>query len=73
MFDWLGQPQRQKAPVRHARRRRAVERMLPSAALHIGGDTRLDPFSLYPCTRMHGADFEAEFHADAAAGDLHHL
>jgi hypothetical protein len=33
----------------------------------------LDPFSLYPCTRMHGADFEAEFHADAAAGDLHHL
>lgn len=22
-----------------------------------------DPFKLYPCTRLHGADFDAEFNA----------
>lgn len=71
MFAWLIQPQSQKAPARRVRQRRAAERMLPSSSLLVGGSVRPDPFGLYPCTRMHGADFEAEF--NAVAGDLQHI
>lgn len=73
MLDWLVQPRRQKTLTRHARRRRAAERMLPAARQYLGGGVDSDPFSLYPCTRMHGADFEAEFHCQGQAGDLQHL
>jgi hypothetical protein len=72
MLDWLVQPRRQTTPARHARRRRAAERMLPAARQYLGGGVDSDPFSLYPCTRMHGADFEAEFHAQGHADDLLH-
>ena len=70
MFAWLIQPRSVKAPARRVRRRRALERMLPSAALYVVSNQRPDPFSLYPCTRMHGAEFEAEFYA--MDGDLQH-
>lgn len=73
MFDWMVQPELQKTPTRHQRRRRAVERMLPSVVPQTGGGVQPDPFSLYPCTRMHGADFEAEFHVGDAASELHSL
>ena len=63
MFNWLLRPSPQKAPVRRARRRRAELRLLPSAPSQTGGGMQADPFSLYPCTRMHGADFDAEFNA----------
>ncbi len=69
MLDWLVQPRRHKVSIRHARRRRAAERMLPATRQYLGGGADSDPFSLYPCTRMHGVDFEAEFHAGAEAGD----
>jgi len=70
MLDWLIRPRRQEASARRARRRRAAVRILPSVPQHIGGGMELDPFSLYPCTRMHGADFEAEFNAGDSAGEL---
>lgn len=73
MLDWLVQPRRQKTPARHARRRRAAERLLPAARQYLGGGVDSDPFSLYPCTRMHGADFEAEFHSSGQAGDPLHI
>lgn len=63
MLDWLVKPMRQKNPSRRIRRRRAALRMLPSPQTAVGGGGLADPFSLYPCTRMHGADFEAEFNA----------
>lgn len=65
MLDWLVKPMRQKNSSRRIRRRRATLRMLPSLQPVIGGSRQTDPFSLYPCTRMHGADFEAEFNASA--------
>ena len=71
MFAWFIQPRGVSAPARRVRRRRALERMLPSAPLHVAGGPRPDPFSLYPCTRMHGAEFEAEFHA--MDGDFQHI
>jgi len=74
MLDWLIRPRRQKAAVRRGRRRRAIGRILPSAALRAGGGgMHADPFTLYPCTRMHGADFEAEFNAGDSAGDIQYI
>jgi len=73
MLDWLVQPRRQKVSARHVRRRRVAERMLPSPRQYLGDSVDSDPFSLYPCTRMHGADFEAEFHAREQAGDLQYI
>jgi hypothetical protein len=63
MFDWLLRPNPQKASARRIRRRRAAVRLLPSAPSRTGGGTQADPFKLYPCTRLHGADFDAEFNA----------
>jgi hypothetical protein len=71
MLDWLVKPVRQKTSSRRARRRRAALRMLPSLQPVVGGSRQTDHFSLYPCTRMHGADFEAEFNAPAA--DLQYI
>ena len=73
MLDWLIRPRRQKASLRRGRRRRAIGRIMPSATLRAGGGMQTDPFSLYPCTRMHGADFEAEFNAANSAGDLQYI
>lgn len=63
MLDWLLKPRRQRALARRVRRRRAAVRLLPSAPTHAGGGMQPDPFRLYPCTRLHGADFDAEFNA----------
>lgn len=63
MLDWLIRPRGQESSARRARRRRAAVRILPSVPLRVGGGMQPDPFSLYPCTRMHGADFEAGFNA----------
>jgi len=71
MFDWLLQPRRQAASARRARRRRAALRLLPQAPSLTGGSRQPDPFTLYPCTRMHGADFDAEF--NAASDELSYL
>ena len=71
MFNWLLRPKRQMAPARRARRRRAALRLLPSAPTRTGGGMQTDPFRLYPCTRMHGADFDAEF--NAAADELSYI
>jgi hypothetical protein len=68
MLDWLVRPRRLKTSPRRARRRRAASRILPSAPLRVGGGMLTDPFSLYPCTRMHGADFESEFYPHQADG-----
>ena len=70
MLDWLIRPRRQLASVRRARRRRAALRPLPSAPFRTGGSMQADPFKLYPCTRMHGADFDAEF---SAADELSYI
>lgn len=67
LVDWLVVPQKQKPGSRHGRRRRAALRMLPSTRAGLGGQSVTDPFSLYPCTRMHGADFEAEFYSEDTA------
>lgn len=73
MLDWLIQPRVREASVRRARRRRAAVRTLPSVPQRIGGGGQPDPFSLYPCTRMHGADFEAAFNAGDSTGELQYL
>jgi len=67
LLDWLVLPQKQKTGPRRGRRRHATLRMLPSAGTSLGGRSVTDPFSLYPCTRMHGADFEAEFYPEETA------
>lgn len=72
MLDWLVRP-RLKASRRRVRRRRAAARILPSAPSRIGGGMQTDPFSLYPCTRMHGADFESEFYPLEAEPDFQSL
>lgn len=72
MLDWLIQPRVREASVRRARRRRAALRILPSVPQRVGGG-QPDPFSLYPCTRMHGADFEAWFNAGDCAGEPQYL
>ena len=69
MLDWLIQPRMRETSVRRARRRRAALRILPSVAQRVGGGGQPDPFSLYPCIRMHGADFEAGFNANGSAGE----
>ena len=46
----------------HERRRRAD--VLPLSRPHVGKSTAADWMAAYPCTRMHGADFEAEFYAE---------
>lgn len=66
-LDWLVLPQKQKASPRRGRRRRATLGMLPSARVGLGGRSVTDPFSLYPCTRMHGADFEAGYYSEETA------
>jgi len=47
---------------RHERRRRAE--VLPLSRPHAGKPTAADYMAAYPCTRMHGADFEAEFYRE---------
>lgn len=73
MLDWLIEPRVRETSVRHARRRRAALRILPSVPQRVGGGRQPDPFSLYPCTRMHGADFEAGFNAGDSAGEPQYL
>ena len=63
-LDWLLLPQKQKTGSRRWRRRRAALRMPPSVSASLGGQSETDPFGLYPCTRMHGADFEAQSYPD---------
>ena len=70
LLDWLVLPQKQKASPRRGRRRRATLRPLPSTRAGLGGQNVTDPFSLYPCTRMHGADFETEFYPEETAAYL---
>lgn len=70
MLDWLVKPARHKTASRRARRRREAVRILPSLHPSIGGGRRTDPFALYPCTRMHGADFEAKFNPAGSTDDL---
>ena len=67
LLDWLALPQKQQTGPQRGRRRRATLRMLPSTRAGLGGQSVTDPFSLYPCTRMHGADFEAGFYPEETA------
>lgn len=67
LLDWLLLPQKQKTGPRRGRRRRAIPRLLPSTQAGLGGRSATEPFNLYPCTRMHGAGFEAEFHPEVTA------
>ncbi|HEY3858134.1 MAG TPA: hypothetical protein VGM47_00830 [Gammaproteobacteria bacterium] len=48
---------------RHDRRRRAE--MLPQSRPRAAAPTAADYIAAYPCTRMHGAAFEAEFYPAA--------
>lgn len=67
LLDWLVLPQKQEAHARRGRRRRATLRMLPSARASLGGQSIAGPFTLYPCTRMHGAEFEADYYSESTA------
>jgi len=57
-----------KALQNHIERSRQKEPARKAAVLHLAWSRpaapRVDWRTAYPCTRMHGADFENEFHGD---------